>query len=176
MHWYHFDLCCTVLCRHWNKDSNKKHKNGNFLYCYILSYLILILNELFIIKRSLPDMKLINLFIILFTLNACVPNYEPVDARNSNLTQGNVQMNVVEGKTNKSEILEVFGAPNITTRDSSGDEVWTYQRQAQTNQSSSQSGYWTIILAGKTSKASGFETSSRMMTLIIKFDKIFPKP
>ena len=100
----------------------------------------------------------------------CVTAPEPLTKKNSQLTQGMVQLKVEVGKTSKTEILETFGAPNITTRDSSGDEVWTYQRQAQANQSSSQSGYWTIILAGKTSKASGFETSSRMMTLIIKFN------
>tara|TARA_A100000164_G_C21801089_1_gene720694 strand:+ start:185 stop:580 length:396 start_codon:yes stop_codon:yes gene_type:complete len=112
------------------------------------------------------------LFLIFFPilLAGCVTAPEPLTKKNSQLTQGMVQLKVEVGKTSKAEILETFGAPNITTRDSSGDEVWTYQRQAQANQSSSQSGYWTIILAGKTSKASGFETSSRMMTLIIKFN------
>ena len=111
-------------------------------------------------------------FLIFFPilLDGCVTAPEPLTKKNSQLTQGMVQLKVEVGKTSKTEILETFGAPNITTRDSSGDEVWTYQRQAQANQSSSQSGYWTIILAGKTSKASGFETSSRMMTLIIKFN------
>ena len=142
---------------------------SDFFYCKMPHYLISILYELFIIKRSLPDMKLINLFIILFTLNACVPSYEPVDARNSNLTQGNVQMNVVEGKTNKSEILEVFGAPNITTRDASGVEIWTYQRAGQATQSSSKSGGWSVIFTGQSYSNSGFSSNSRMMTLIIKF-------
>ena len=115
--------------------------------------------------------KILFVFIFSILLTGCVTAPEPLTKKNSELTQGMVQMNVEVGKTTKTDILETFGAPNITTRDSTGDEVWTYQRQAQTNQSSSQSGYWTIILAGKTSEASGFETSSRMMTLIIKFDK-----
>lgn len=104
-------------------------------------------------------------------LAGCVTAPEPLTKKNSELTQGMVQMNLTVGETTKADVVETFGAPNITTRDSSGNEVWTYQRQAQASQSSSQSGYWTIILAGKVSKASGFETSSRMMTLIIKFDK-----
>ena len=70
----------------------------------------------------------------------------------------------------KADVLETFGAPNITTRDSSGNEVWTYQRQAQVSQSSSSSGFIFVIIAGKSAEASGFETSSKMMTLIIKFD------
>lgn len=79
-------------------------------------------------------------------------------------------MNLVVGHTTKSDVIETFGAPNITTRDGSGREVWTYQRQAQVTQSSAKSGNWTILLAGQSSSASGFETSSRMITLIIKFD------
>lgn len=100
----------------------------------------------------------------------CVSAPKPLTGRNSQLTQGNVQMNLVVGKTTKAKVLENFGSPNITTRDGTGREVWTYQRAAQVAQSSSRSGYWTIILAGQSSNASGFESSSRMSTLIIKFD------
>jgi|TARA_B110000090_G_C13176571_1_gene367565 outer membrane protein assembly factor BamE (lipoprotein component of BamABCDE complex) len=104
-------------------------------------------------------------------LIGCVTPPEPLSKQNSSLTQGNVQLSLKVGITDKSEVLNVFGAPNITTRDGSGQEVWTYQRAGQASQSSSSSGYWTVILAGGTSKASGFESSSRMMTLIIKFDE-----
>lgn len=107
---------------------------------------------------------------LLLILVGCVYAPQPLEKRNSSLTQGNVQMNLKVGKTTKAEVLEIFGSPNVTTRNSSGQEMWTYQRAAQVNQSSSQSGYWTIILAGKNSKASGFESSSRMITLIINFN------
>ena len=110
-------------------------------------------------------------FMLGIMLFGCVSPPKPLTERNSQLTQGNVQMNLVVGKTTKAQVLENFGSPNITTRDGVGREVWTYQRAAQVAQSSSQSGYWTVILAGKSSNASGFETSSRMITLIIKFDK-----
>lgn len=102
-------------------------------------------------------------------LAACVTPPQPVATRNSQLTQGNVQLHLKVGETTKAEVLEVFGAPNITTRDATGKEVWTYQRQAQVTQSSSQSGYWNILLAGSEAKTSGFESTSRMITLIIKF-------
>ena len=75
------------------------------------------------------------------------------------------------GKTTKNDVIEVFGAPNITTIDGAGLEVWSYQRSAQVAQSASQSGYFTILLAGVSGGTSGFESSSRMITLIIKFDK-----
>ena len=103
-------------------------------------------------------------------LPGCVPPPQPLTERNSALTQGNIQLNLVVGQTTKAQVLETFGAPNITTRDGSGREVWTYQRAAQVSQSSNRSGYWTVILAGQSSSASGFESGSRMITLIIKFD------
>ncbi len=115
--------------------------------------------------------KLVIIFGIVVTLGACVNPPEPLTKRNSQLTQGNVQMNLIVGQTSKAEVLKHFGAPNITTRDGAGREVWTYQRAAQISQSSSQSGYWTIILAGQSSRSSGFESSSSMITLIIKFDE-----
>ncbi|MFZ2995217.1 MAG: hypothetical protein WA070_03365 [Sphingobium sp.] len=94
-----------------------------------------------------------------------------MDQRNSELTQGNVQMNLKVGTTTKAEVLDKFGSPNITTRDGAGQEVWSYQRMATVSQSSSSSSYWTILLAGQSKSADGFAQSSRTMTLIIKFDK-----
>lgn len=115
-------------------------------------------------------LKIISLLLLSLFMTACVTAPPPVSDRNSVLTQGSVQMNLEVGKTTKANVLETFGSPNITTRDGAGREVWTYQRQAQVAQSSSKSGYWTVILAGQSSSAAGFESSSRMITLIIKFD------
>lgn len=104
-------------------------------------------------------------------LAGCAVNQPgPVDQRNSVLTQGNVQMNLVVGRTTKAQVLEVFGAPNITTRDGSGQEVWSYQRHATVTQSTSNENYWTILFAGGGRSAAGLSTTSRTMTLIIKFD------
>jgi outer membrane protein assembly factor BamE (lipoprotein component of BamABCDE complex) len=105
-------------------------------------------------------------------LSACATTPPvPVTTRNSELTHGNVQLVIKTGSTTQTEIIEAFGAPNITSIDGSGAEVWTYQRSAQVSQSSTQESYWTVILAGQSKSASGFETTSRMITLIIKFDK-----
>lgn len=103
-------------------------------------------------------------------LSGCATTPAPVDQRNSALTQGNVQLNLRVGTTTKAEVLDKFGAPNITTRDAGGQEVWSYQRMATVSQSSSSSSYWTILLAGGSRSAEGFAQSSRTMTLIIKFD------
>ena len=94
---------------------------------------------------------------------------KPVDTRNSALTQGNVQLNLHVGQTTKVQVLEIFGAPNITTRDGSGQDVWSYQRHATVSQSSTSGGFFTILIAGAGSSASGFSQTMRTMTLIIKF-------
>lgn len=104
----------------------------------------------------------------LFT--SCTSILQPVATTNSGLTQGNVEMNLHAGSTTKAEVLEKFGSPNVVTRDGSGREVWTYQRAMQASQRDTLSGFWTLLLAGQSRKQSGFETTSRMITLIIKFN------
>ena len=116
-------------------------------------------------------LKLAPILGVVTILGACMETPQPLTQRNSQLTQGNVQMNLIVGQTTKAQVLEHFGAPNITTRDGTGREVWTYQRAAQISQASGKSGYWTIILAGQNSRSSGFESSASMITLIIKFDE-----
>jgi len=115
--------------------------------------------------------KLLSVTCIILSVFGCAPPPKPLTERNSQLTHGNVQMNLVVGTTTKADVIESFGSPNITTRDGTGREVWTYQRAAQVAQSSSVTGGWTVILAGQSSSASGFEQTSRMITLIIKFDE-----
>jgi hypothetical protein len=58
------------------------------------------------------------------------PPTQPVTTRDSELTHGNVQMSLRVGVTTQAEVLDTFGAPNITTIDGAGREVWTYQRNA----------------------------------------------
>lgn len=106
---------------------------------------------------------------------------EPASSPNM-LTNGMVQMTVRVGSTTQAEILETFGAPNITTIDGSGQEMWVYDRQA-TVSSDSSSGFSIGMLIGAVGggvggggglgfgkKKSKSETSSRTMTLILKFD------
>ncbi|PCJ53186.1 MAG: hypothetical protein COA70_09655 [Planctomycetota bacterium] len=84
----------------------------------------------------------------------------------SGLTQGNVQMYLESGVTTKSEVIDTFGSPNITTRDGVGNERWVYERNSQ--QVKRDSAFYSVILVGGSS--SGFESSSRNITLIITFD------
>ena len=80
-------------------------------------------------------------------------------------------MTLKVGVTTKAEVIATFGSPNVTTRDGNGNEVWSYQRSAQVSQSATESGYFTVLLGGFNRGTSGMESTSRMITLIIKFNK-----
>ena len=80
------------------------------------------------------------------------------------------QMNLRSGTTTKVEGLEKFGSPNVVTRDGQGKEVWTYQRAIQASQRDAVSGFWTLFLVGQSRHQGAFENTSRMITLIIKFN------
>lgn len=110
--------------------------------------------------------------ILLLALGACVtPPPPPEPAAGSNpLTHGNVQLNLKSGETTQAQVLEAFGAPNITSIDGSGEEIWTYQRHATVSRHSSQRNYWTVVLLGGSGNADGFEQTQRTMTLIVRFD------
>lgn len=77
--------------------------------------------------------KIIFLFLILFTTFACT-NTVIINQR-SNLTVGFIKKNVIEGETNQSDILTFFGAPNIITTNSKGNEVWNYAQSSYQNNS-----------------------------------------
>jgi hypothetical protein len=99
----------------------------------------------------------------------------------NNLTHGTVQMNLKVNETTQLQVVEAFGAPNITTIDGSGQEVWIYNRHATVSESK-EKGFSIGMLfggvggavgggagGGFNSSKSGFEESTRQMTLIIKF-------
>ncbi|MCF8475161.1 MAG: hypothetical protein K9G26_10740 [Emcibacter sp.] len=99
------------------------------------------------------------------------------------LTHGMVQMTLKVGETSQLEVAENFGAPNITTIDGKGQEVWIFNRHATISASKTNSNSFSIGLGfgadgigggaggGVSNSTSGFEQSSRSMTLIIKFNE-----
>ena len=104
-------------------------------------------------------------------LSGCQNKPSDIEPTTKNpLTHGNVQLTLKKGVTTQAEVLQTFGAPNITTIDASGQEVWTYQKNATVASSSSSGGGVWLILVGASQSQSGFEQSSRTMTLISKFD------
>ena len=129
-----------------------------------------------ILFHLITTMKTKLLFVLLgaFSLSACVATapivQEPTEQ--NRLTTGQVQLTLKKDSTTQTEVLEAFGAPNLVTLNSDSEEVWTYQKNATVAKSNSSSVYGTVILFGASSKTSGFEQSSRTMTLIIKFREI----
>jgi outer membrane protein assembly factor BamE (lipoprotein component of BamABCDE complex) len=106
----------------------------------------------------------------LLACNGCVSAPKLGASDRETLTHGAVQMTLVNGKTTQTEVLEAFGAPNITTLDASGEEVWTYRRHATVSSVSQQQGYFNVLVFGSSSASQDASASARSMTLIIKFD------
>lgn len=104
----------------------------------------------------------------------------PRDSTNT-LTHGMAQMTLRVGTTSQMEVVEAFGAPNITTLDGQGQEVWIYDRHATVSASSGSSFSIGMLLGaggggvggggglGFGSSKNKASQSQRAMTLIIKF-------
>ena len=58
-------------------------------------------------------------------------NAEPT--QKSNLTFGVVKSKIIKGNTTQSEILEIFGAPNLVSKNKSNNEVWSYNKMSVVN-------------------------------------------
>ena len=80
----------------------------------------------------------------------------------SNLTYGIVKSKIVKGETKQSEILQLFGSPNIITKNKSNKEVWSYSKMNVVKK-----GGQTSFLAGERASIS---SSSNSFDLIITFD------
>lgn len=111
---------------------------------------------------------------------ARAPKDAAPDAANT-LTHGMAQMTLKVGTTSQLDVAEAFGAPNITTLDAQGQEVWIYDRHA-TVTATKESGFSIGMLVGAGgggvgggaglgfgSSKSKASQSTRTMTLIIKF-------
>lgn len=124
-------------------------------------------------------MRYIFLLISIFSIS--LPVF--AEEQKNQLTHGMVQMTLKIGETSQLEVAEKFGAPNITTIDGKGQEVWIFNRHATIAASKTNSNSFSIGLGfgaggvgggaggGVSNSTSGFEQSSRSMTLIIKFNQ-----
>lgn len=114
----------------------------------------------------------------IFSITACVillaacasPPKESV--ANNNLTAGQVSLTLKKNVTTQQQVIDAFGSPNLVTQSADGEDVWTYQRHATVSNASSSGFSATIILLSGGNSSSGFEQSSRTITLIIKFKEI----
>jgi outer membrane protein assembly factor BamE (lipoprotein component of BamABCDE complex) len=85
----------------------------------------------------------------------------------SNLTMGTVKKRLVRGKTTQADIVQLLGSPNMVTKNSHKEEVWTYSRQSYDSESGGFGG-GLIVFGGNKAFSSG---SSNSFDLIITFDK-----
>jgi hypothetical protein len=100
---------------------------------------------------------------------SCQSNQATAPAGPNNLTHGAVQLKLQKGVTTQNDVIEVFGAPNITTIDGDGREVWTYRRHATVTTTSGSTTYFNILVFGTQSGGASGSQSSTSMTLVIKF-------
>ena len=116
--------------------------------------------------------SLIAIIATTFLLVGCAkPTQQPQQPTQKPYTSGNVTLKLKKGVTTQEQVTDAFGAPNIVTQDSQGNQVWIYQKDNVTVKSSGSNGYFTILIAGMGSGSSGYQQSSRTMTLTIYFDK-----
>lgn len=88
------------------------------------------------------------------------------DAKESALTAGMTKKFIYPNKTTQTEVLEIFGPPDLVTR-KEGRDVWTYDKISQNVSTSG--GFVTIFIAGYSKGGSHSRNTSTM--LIIYFDK-----
>ena len=110
----------------------------------------------------------------------------PVEKKDK-LTLGKVQSQIKKGMS-QAEVLEVLGSPNIVTKNSSGNEVWTYDKISSSQSSSNNAsatygqaqlgnGFWAFLFGGTTNSvqsSSNRDVESKSLTVIITYnnDKI----
>lgn len=87
-------------------------------------------------------------------------------AQKSNLTMGMVKTEIIKGRTTQTEVLKLFGAPNLITKNRSNDEVWNYNRMSFDSVSGSDSGF-AIFWSGSRALSSA---TTQSFDLIIVFD------
>lgn len=107
---------------------------------------------------------------MIMLLAGCASKPPGDDPATNPYTSGQVSLTIKRGVTKQAEVAKVFGAPNIVQQSAQGS-VWIYQKNAEVSRSTANSSYFTILLMGSQSNNSGFEQSSKTMTLIIHFNK-----
>ncbi len=119
----------------------------------------------------MQQFKILRCTIILATilLSGCIPP-PPPPVPPSPLTQGNVQLSLEKGRTTQNQVLQAFGPPNVSSINSDGQVVWTYQQIAVSSATQASADIFTILFLSDSSAARSGQRSQRMMTLIVTFD------
>ena len=126
---------------------------------------------------------LFHIIILSIFISACAvqPSPLPPSPESSNtLTLGTVQSKIQKG-ISQAEVLEVLGAPNIVTKNSKAQEVWTYDKVGSSQSSAATvnygqrtlgQGFLAFLFGGTTSSAAANATNeTKSLTVIITFDE-----
>lgn len=114
--------------------------------------------------------KIFTLFLLATLFINCSNNNMIVPEQKSNLTVGIIKKEIIKGKTTQSEIMELFGAPNIITTNSKGNEVWNYSKSSYQSGATNKSSGWSLILAGGSKNSVLSNSSTASLDLIIIFN------
>lgn len=85
------------------------------------------------------------------------------NVQKSNLTFGVVKSKIIKGETTQAEILEIFGSPNMVTKNKADNEVWNYNRMSTVSK-----GGQTLFFFGERASVSKV---SQSFDLIITFNQ-----
>lgn len=92
---------------------------------------------------------------------------ENVPNQRSNLTMGTVKKEVRKGVTTQAEIIQLFGSPNLVTKNRANDEIWNYNKMSYQAMSGADGGSL-IFWGGSRAMTS---TTTKSFDLIITFDE-----
>ena len=126
---------------------------------------------------------LFHIIILSIFVSACaVPSSPPPPSPepSNTLTLGIVQSKIRKGMS-QAEVLEVLGSPNIVTKNSKAQEVWTYDKVGSSRSSAATvnygqrtlgQGFLAFLFGGTTSSAAANATNeTKSLTVIITFDE-----
>lgn len=84
------------------------------------------------------------------------------NVQKSNLTFALVKSKIIKGETTQDEIIKLFGAPNLITKNRNNNEVWSYNRMSAVSKGGSN----TFLFGERASVSS----SNQSFDLIITYD------
>ncbi len=121
-------------------------------------------------------MKNVCLILSMFAFVACASNEKSEEKNPFNPIT--LKEKIIEGKTSQAEILETFGAPDITTESEQKEDVWTYAKSSTKHDGTSTGiGALALFLPGPLYGVGGSfdknesETATKSVSVIIKFNK-----
>jgi hypothetical protein len=112
--------------------------------------------------------KIVCVLITCLIISGCATfpqSKEPVTK--SNLTVGTIKTKIAKGQTTQAEILELFGSPNLVTKNRENNEVWNYNKMSFESKVG-EDGTWLLLWGGSRAMAT---TTTKSFDLIIEFDE-----